>query len=186
MRTGTARAGGAFWGVSMRAMHRNLLALVVLLTACEDPAVRKEREADAARTRITAESARAAATPNGATATTAGTWTDALIAKRLVDAGLAPQRRDSIAAQPWMGAPVHAFTLGQATVHAYIYPDSAARRTAVAALDPLTLAPRGQATPWSAFRSLIENGNLAAIIDGGTDRQRDRIVTALAAGIGAP
>lgn len=85
-----------------------------------------------------------------------------------------------------MAAPVHAFTLGQATVHAYIYADSTARRAAVAALDPLTLAPRGQATPWSPFRSLIENGNLAAIIDGGTDRQRDRIVTALAAGIGAP
>jgi hypothetical protein len=156
------------------------------ILGCDDPAARKAREAEAARTRITAESARAAATPNGANATTAGAWTDALVAKRLVDAGLAPQRRDSVAAQKFMGAPVHAFTLGQATLHAYIYADSAARRAAVAALDPVTLAPRGQTTPWSAFRSIIENGNLAAIIDGGTDRQRDRIVTALAAGIGAP
>lgn len=116
----------------------------------------------------------------------AGAWTDALVAKRLVDAGLAPQRNDSVKARAWMHAAVHAWTLGAATVHAYIYSDSGARRAAVAALDPATLGPRGQPSPWSAYRAFVENGNLVAIIDGGTDRQRDRIVTALAAGIGAP
>jgi hypothetical protein len=168
----------------MRTMTRKILLLALALAACEDPEARKAREAKAAQSRISAEST--VARTAGDVKVAAGAWTDALVVKRLVDAGLAPQRRDSIAAKPWMKVPVHAFTLGQATVHAYIYKDSVERRAAVATLDPLTLAPPGTPAPWSTFRAWIENGNLAAIIDGGTDRQRDRIVTALAAGIGAP
>jgi hypothetical protein len=160
------------------------LGSAILLTACEDPAVRKERAAQAARARVSAESTIAIGVAT--TTPAAGAWTDALVAKRMVDAGLAPQRKDSVAAKPWMNVPVHAWTLGAATVHAYIYKDSTARKAAVAGLDPATLGPRGQPSPWSGFRAFVENGNLAAIIDGGTDRQRDRIVTALAAGIGAP
>jgi hypothetical protein len=165
-------------------MQKNLLLVALVLCACEDPAVRKAREAQAARARVSAESTVAQSTVGATPA--AGAWTAALIAKRLVDAGLAPQRNDSVAAKTWMNAPVHGWTLGAATVHAYIYRDSTARHAAVAALDPATLGPRGQPSPWSAFRALVENGNLAAFIDGGTDRQRDRIATALAAGIGAP
>jgi hypothetical protein len=160
------------------------MAAVAGQLACEDPEARKAREAEAARARVSAESTVAISAAN--TKTAAGAWTEVLVAKRLVDAGLAPQRKDSVAAKPWMHAPVRVWTLGAATVHAYIYADSATRRAAVAALDPATLGPPGQPTPWSPLRALVENGNLAAIIDGGTDRQRDRILTALAAGIGAP
>jgi hypothetical protein len=32
----------------------------------------------------------------------------------------------------------------------------------------------------------VQNNNLLAVVVGGTDRQRDRIATALAAGLGAP
>jgi hypothetical protein len=155
-----------------------------LLFACEDPEVRNAREAKAAQARVAAESTLAGSVANSRVA--AGAWTDALVVKRLVDAGLAPQRRDTVQAKPWMRVAVHAFTLGAATVHAYLYADSAARRSAVAELDPATLGPRGQPSPWSPLRAIVENGNLAAIVDGGTDRQRERIVTALAAGIGAP
>lgn len=154
------------------------------LVACEDPAVRKAREAEAARARITAESTVAA----GAVTTTpsAGMWTAALVTKRLVDAGLAPQRRDSARGQPFMGVPVYALLLGVATVDAYVYHDSLARAAAVRKLDPQTFAPPGQTSPWGAPREVVQNGNLVAIVIGGTDRQRDRIATALAAGIGAP
>ena len=72
-----------------------------------------------------------------------GAWDDAQLLKRLVDAGLAPQKRDSVRAQPWMGVPVHAYQLGNATIDAYVYRDSTARKDATAKLDPVTFAPRG-------------------------------------------
>ena len=158
-------------------------AVVILATACESKEERQARVQSEARTRVAAESVRASST---APAASAGIWDDAQLAKRLVDAGLAPQRRDSVRSQLWMGVPVHAFTLGVATIDAYIYRDSLARREAVAKLDPMTFAPRGQSSPWGVPREVVENNNLVAIVVGGTDRQRERIVMALAAGVGAP
>lgn len=153
-----------------------------VLGACTDPEVRKAREADAARTRIAAESAVASNAPGEVAP---GAWTNELLVKRLVDAGLAPQRRDSVRSLPWVGVPVHAFRLGVATLDAYIFADSTARLAVVARLDPLTMAPRGEPSPWGQFRELVQNGNLLAFVVGGTDRQRERITTALSAGIGS-
>lgn len=153
------------------------------LAACESAEVKRERIAAASRTRIAAESARASGT---IAAPQTGTWDDAQLVKHLVDAGLAPQRRDSVKASPWMGAPVLAYRLGAATIDVYVYRDSVARKAVVAKLDPLTFAPRGQPSPWGTPHEVIENNNLVAVVVGGTDRQRDRIATVLAAGAGAP
>ena len=158
-------------------------AVVILSTACESKEARLARVQAEARTRVAAESARAS---GAASAPATGTWNDTQLTKRLVDAGLAPQRRDAVHSQPWMGVPVHAFTLGVATMDAYVYRDSVARREAVSKLDPITFAPRGQPSPWGVPHEVVENNNLVAIVAGGTDRQRERIVTALAAGVGAP
>ena len=158
-------------------------AVVLLVTACESKEARRERAQSAARSRVAAESARAS---SAAPTPSAGQWNDAQLAKRLVDAGLAPQRRDSVRSQTWMGVPVHAFTLGVATMDAYVYRDSVTRRDAVAKLDPVTFAPRGQSSPWGVPHEVVQNNNLVAIVVGGTDRQRERIVLALAAGVGAP
>ena len=152
-------------------------------TACESKEDRQARIQVASRTAVAAESARASAA--SATPST-GRWNEAQLVKRLVDAGLAPQRRDSVRAQPWLGVPVLGFTLGAATMDVYVYGDSLARREAVGKLDPITFAPRGQQSPWGAPHEVVENNNLVAVIVGGSDRQRDRIATALAAGVGSP
>ncbi|MCX5756235.1 MAG: hypothetical protein NTX19_09015 [Gemmatimonadetes bacterium] len=170
----------------MRLMMRNMIGLTaaaLLLTACESKEARFARIQAETHVRISAESARVSATVS---VPSTGLWTDAELAKRLVDAGLAPQRRDSVKAKPWMGVPVHAFTLGAATVDAYVYRDSTARRDAVSKLDSVTFAPPGQPSPWGVPHEIVQNLNLVAVVVGGTDRQRDRIATALAAGVGAP
>lgn len=158
-------------------------AAVTVLTGCESAEAKRERNAVAARARVATESARAfeaVAVPLSAV------WNDAQLVKRLVDAGLAPQRRDSVKALVWMGAPVLAYRLGVSTIDVYVYRDSVARKAVVATLDPSTFAPRGTPSPWGVGHDLIENNNLIAVVVGGTDRQRERIATALAAGAGAP
>jgi hypothetical protein len=168
-------------------MNRNLLAIcaaALVTVGCEDPEVKKAREAERKRVAISAESARASTVAGVRPA--AGAWTPELVTKRLVDAGLAPLRRDSVRAAKWFSVPVHGLTLGVATVDAYIFADSASRIAATSGLDPVTLAPAGQPTPYGPLRGAVGNGNLFAVVVGGTDRQRDRILTALAGGIGAP
>lgn len=170
-------------------MTRNMRPLLVAgmgtlaVLGCESREERQARLAEVARTRIAAESARASAAP---AVPSMGAWTEAQLVKRLVDAGLAPQRRDSATGPQWMGVPVVSFTLGVAVLDAYVYHDSTARLSIVARLDPVTLAPTGRESHWGVPRELIQNGNLLAVVTGGTDRQRDRIATALAAGVGAP
>jgi hypothetical protein len=161
-----------------------LLLSAFCLLGCEDPEVRKAREAERKRVAISAESARVSGV--GAVTPAAGAWTPELVTKRLIDAGLAPLRNDSAKAPAWLKVRVHSLTLGVATVDAFIFADSATRIAATASLDPVTLAPVGQPTPYGPLRGAVSNGNLFAVVVGGTDRQRDRILTALAAGIGAP
>ncbi|MEA3245290.1 MAG: hypothetical protein U9Q74_03945 [Gemmatimonadota bacterium] len=160
-----------------------VVALAAALAACESAEEKRARLAAESRTRVEAAEAKASAV---AAAPSTGVWSGAALTKRLVDAGLAPQRFDSVKALPWMGAPVIAYRLGVATLAAYVYHDSLARRQIAARLDPATLAPAGTVSPWGTPRQLVQNNNLLAIVVGGTDRQRDRIVTALAAGVGAP
>lgn len=169
-----------------RGMTKNILvaaSLVLAAVACGDPEVRKARLAAESRTRVEAAAtvaSRAAAAPS------IGRWDAAHLVKRLVDAGLAPQRRESVQAQSWMGAPVIGYQLGVATVDAYVYADSVERRAAVAGLDSATFAPKRQPAPWGTPFEVVTNNNLVAVVVGGTDRQRERIVSALAAGLGAP
>ncbi|MBM4193298.1 MAG: hypothetical protein FJ202_02820 [Gemmatimonadetes bacterium] len=170
-------------------MHSNMarlvlgIAVAVGVTGCESAEDRKARLASEARVRVSAESARVADAPS---TPSTGQWTDAALAKRFVDAGLAPQRIDTAKARAFMGVPVHAFSLGVARVDAYIYADSTARAAAVAKLDPISAAPAGQPSPWGVPRELVIHNNLFAVVVGGTDRQRERIATAIAAGLASP
>ena len=168
-------------GNMSRLAAAGFVAMVML--ACESPEARREREAKVAQVRVAAALARASV---ATVAPPSMTWNDAQLVKRLVDAGLAPQRRADVRGEQWMGVPVLAYQLGAAKLDAYIYRDSTARISIAARLDPMTLAPAGRESPWGVPRALIQNGNLLGILVGGTDRQRDRIATALAAGVGAP
>jgi hypothetical protein len=170
--------------LSLVARNLSLILAACVVEACTDgEAERAASEADARR-RVAAESARAAE----ATAVPAarGRWDEAHLVERLVAAGLAPQRLDSVRAVAFMSAPVLAFQLGQSVLHVYLYADSTTRQAITGRLDPAALAPAGVPSPWPLPRGLIVNANLAAILVGGTERQRERITNAIAAGLAAP
>ncbi len=154
--------------------------VVIALLACTSPEARKAREAKAARSAVAAESARAVV---AASTPAAGKWDEAHLVERLVRAGLAPQALANEQSQRYWGVPLKAYRVGRATLYAYIYPDSSARRRLTAGLDSLTAAPRGEASPYESPRILIVQNNLAAVLVGGSDRQQDRVSLAIGAGV---
>lgn len=160
-----------------------LVTASLAVAACESAESKKARVAAESRARVEATSAQATA---AAPEPTSYLWDPAQLTRHLVDAGLAPQRLDTARALPWMGVPVVAFRLGDARLDAYVFHDSTARKAVAGRLDLATLAPSGVASPWGQPRELVQNGNLLGVIVGGTDRQRDRISTTLAAGAGPP
>lgn len=160
---------------------RTALLAVIVLAACSSPETQKARQQASAQVAVSAESAKASlarVTPSS------GRWDDAHLVDRLVRAGLAPQADTGASVPAYWGAPVAvAYQVGAATLFAYIFPDSAARRRATAALDPVSLAPKGAASPYAIPRLLIQQNNLAAVLVGGSDRQQERVQLALTAGL---
>lgn len=134
----------------------------------------------AARVVIAAESARAAM---AASEPTTGKWDDPHLVERLVRSGLAPQALPREKGERYWGVPVSAYRLGSATLYAYIYTDSIARRRVTDGLDSLTGAPRGAPSPYPHPHVLVLNNNLAAVLVGGSERQQERVTLALTAGL---
>ena len=129
---------------------------------------------------MSAESARAAVARS---LPATGKWDEPHLVERLVSAGLAPQALAGGRGEDYWQVPVLQYRVGNATLHAYIYPDSAARRRITNGLDTLTAAPTGTAGPYPLPRLLISNNNLAAVLVGGTERHQERVSNALLAGL---
>jgi hypothetical protein len=161
-------------------MRAFAVPVIIALAACTSAAEKKQREAKVARTAISAESAKAAV---AASEPATGKWDEAHLVERLVRSGLAPQALPSEKGERYWGVPLLAYRVGSATLHAYIYSDSTARRRVTDGLDTLTAAPKGAASPYPPRHIMVVQNNLAAVLVGGSDRQQDRVSLALGAGL---
>ena len=105
---------------------------------------------------------------------------------RLESAGLAPRAETERTSVDDITRTGTHYRLGNAVLHVYLYPDSMARAAAAAAL------PRGRfVAPDSMLTmkgepTLIQNGNLLAILESRNDHQRERVSDALNAGAPQP
>jgi hypothetical protein len=158
------------------------VAVIGCVAACRSPADRKATEATVVRAAVAAESAKAAA---AATVPSTGKWDELHLVERLVQSGLAPQALGGESGEPWWHVPGHAYRVGTATLHAYIFADSSERRRVTGGLDSLSIAPPGTPSPYGLPHVLIVNNNLAAVLVGGNDRQQERVLLALTAGLPA-
>jgi hypothetical protein len=157
-----------------------LTALVIVAAACASP-----EEEKAQRTRIE-QQAIAATAASGAIATSAsptGMWNEPQLVNRLVRAGLAPQAIPGEKPDAYWNAPVLAYHVGTATLYAYIYPDSGARRRVTDALDTLSLAPKGRPGAYPIPHLLIVQNNLAAVLVGANERKQEQVALAIGAGL---
>lgn len=132
------------------------------------------------RKAVSAESASAAAT---AALPATDRWDQPHLVDRLVRAGLAPQAIPEEKGEKYWGVPVLAYRVGAATLHAYIYADSAARLKVTSGLDSLSAAPKGAASPYALPRTLVLQNNLAAVLVGGSETQQERVALAIGAGV---
>ena len=153
---------------------------VILLAACASPGEEKHREETVARAAVAAESAKAAV---AATIPTGGRWDEAHLVERLVRSGLAPQALPQEKGERYWDTAVHAYRINTATLFAYIYADSVARRRVTGGLDTTTAAPKGTPSPYAKPHLLIIQNNLAAVLLGATERQAERVTLALTAGL---
>ena len=78
------------------------------------------------------------------------------------------------------------YKLGSGHLEIFIYDDAAAMARDMAAIDTLTVAPRGVASPWEGTPVLVRAGNLAAVLITDNSSQIERLTLALTAGAPQP
>ena len=75
------------------------------------------------------------------------------------------------------------YTLGAAELSVYLFRSAKERAAATAAIDTVTVAPRGGASPWSSPPTLITSNNLAAVLLSDNGRLIERVQNAITAGL---
>ncbi|HVB32253.1 MAG TPA: hypothetical protein VNE60_12050 [Gemmatimonadaceae bacterium] len=111
-----------------------------------------------------------------------GRWKECSVLDRLIRAGLGVRRDSAAAHEPGVATPGVLYHVGSATLALYFFPDSAARKAAVAALDTTQFVGYNDPQTIRAERSLIQSANLLALLDSRRDEQRERIGDAITAG----
>jgi hypothetical protein len=111
-----------------------------------------------------------------------GAWQPCSLERRLIDAGFVLVNKG---AAPTGVFPVAgtSYTLGTAALHVYLFASSKARETAVAAIDTVTVAPRGGVANWPMPPTLITSNNLAAVLISDNGRLVERVQNAITAGL---
>lgn len=128
-------------------------------------------------------------TPNADASTCphTGKWALCSVETRLRQSGFVARR---IAGKPvnrpgFSVAPT-VYKLGGGHLEVFIYDDAAAMARDMAAIDTLTVAPHGVASPWEGTPVLIRAGNLAAVLITDNSSQIERLTLALTAGAPQP
>jgi hypothetical protein len=102
--------------------------------------------------------------------------------QRLERAGLAPQRREAAVRRQPLTPAGTGFTIGRGELEVYLYADQSAREREQAALDSAAYVRPDQRVTLRNEPTLITSVNAIAVLKTVSDRQRERVADAFAAG----
>ncbi len=179
MRTFPASCCKEMWSRISFPDARAPLACLVLAASCGGD---EKAAADSAATPSVNE-ARAATADTSCIK--AGAWQPCSVLDRLEHAGLVVTLRPEPARFPMFSIEGRTYETTRSTIHVFLYPDAAARRADTDRLDSVAVAPRGSTYTWPDPVTLVTSNNLAAVVLTPNERQAERIVLALAAGLPA-
>jgi hypothetical protein len=102
--------------------------------------------------------------------------------QRLERAGLAPQKREEVVRRRPLTPAGTGFTIGRGELEVYLYADEAARAREQSALDSSAYVRPDQRVTLRNEPTLITSVNAIAVLKTVSDRQRERVADAFAAG----
>ena len=113
-----------------------------------------------------------------------GLWHACSVERRLAQSGLRPVLEpDSTRPIPGIPGRVTHWRLGRQQLTLVLFADSAGARAAMAGMDSVRAAPRGDTTVvWPDRATLLRSANAVGVLLGGSDRAVERVTDALLAG----
>jgi hypothetical protein len=167
------------------------LSALSALGACGDDGDRaggrgaqQPRASDASRqgAQSGADAAASGASADSAACPKDGRWRTCSVVERLERAGLVPLARTDTLRVAFLTPPGAGWDVARVQLRVFLYDDPTLARREGLALDPFTVAPRGQRHPWPAKATLVRSANLVAVLLSDNDRQIERVQLALEAG----
>ncbi|MBI2796743.1 MAG: hypothetical protein HYX65_08575 [Gemmatimonadetes bacterium] len=173
-------------------MRRAAAALLVVVAACGDRKASRDSSATVPVPVVTGNATPVAAPPAGSMATgtvpcTVGAlWDECAVIKRIEQQGLVP-RLDTTTNVRAAGFSIagRRVMLGRGELVFFLYADTLQRAHDTAALDTLTVAPRGQSGAWSTTPTLVVSRNVAVVLLSKETNVKIRITDAFTAGLPA-
>ena len=163
--------------------ERLAVAALVLLAACGGGRADQRAAESAAVARAVAGADSAAAAARDSTACPKdGQWRPCGIEDRLKRAGLVPHVRPDTARLPFLTPAGRVWTVSKAELRVFLYDDPAQALREAQALDRIRVAPRGGSYAWPLPATLIQSGNMVAVLLSENERQAERVQLALEAG----
>lgn len=159
-----------------------LLAAIALIAACSSP------KQEPAKKDSAAVPVMVGAAPGAPTCPATGLWARCSVLYRLERAGIAPHP-DSTGTPDEKALTGDAFVVkfgANAKLEVFLYPDSTARIADAKKLDRTKLVDAAAPQTINRERTLIENGNLVALLTSLNDKLRERVSDALTAGAPQP
>jgi hypothetical protein len=112
-----------------------------------------------------------------------GQWALCSLEKRLKRSGFVMQRLEGdTVRRPGFSVTPAVYKLGRGRLEVFLYESEAALMADLAAIDTVSVAPRGAAGTWPSPPALVRSGNVAAVFMDQTARQAERLVLAVTAG----
>jgi len=167
----------------MVVMRRAAVGLVIVcsLAACG----RGKPASDSAAASQTAAASNASA--GKALCQRTGHWSECTVRIRLDQQGLAPQAgSDKVGDLPKFTVKPLLWTLGNAGVAVYLYPDTLSRHAAGASLDTTRFIPQTRPVSLKRETTLIQNDNVLVLLFSKNEHQRERVADAITAGAPQP
>jgi hypothetical protein len=155
--------------------------LALLAASCGGGAADRNAAESAAVARAVA-GADARAAGDSAACPKDGRWRACSVAERLRRAGLVPHAGPDTATLPFLTPKGQVWTVSRAELRVFLYDDPAQAVREAQALDRIRVAPRGESFTWPAPATLIQSGNMVAVLLSTNDRQVERVQLALEAG----
>jgi hypothetical protein len=114
-----------------------------------------------------------------------GDWQPCNLEDRLTRAGLVFERDDKPVRHDFLGVPGTKYTMQNAELQVFLYPNAEARKRDTDPLDTTAVAPPGKRVIWPQPPTLVVTNNLAAIVLTLNGRLGERIALAIGAGLPA-
>jgi hypothetical protein len=158
------------------------LAVLAVLSACGGRADQRAAESAAVARAVAGADSVAAAARDTTACPKDGRWRPCGIEDRLKRAGLVPHVRPDSARLPFLTPVGQVWTVAKAELRVFLYDDPAQALREAQALDRIRVAPRGESYAWPVPATLIQSGNMVAVLLSENDRQVERVQLALEAG----